>query len=81
MLKERDERDRKKKERDEKRMKELRDIEAKNLAMKRKEEEEQMSKLEGRIRMIINEVENDATPTLYTLAGVNLGPVRCRIMA
>ncbi len=54
---------------------------AKDLAQKRKEEEEQMNKLEGRMLIIFKNLQLDNTPKEYTLAGLNLGAARCRILA
>ena len=54
---------------------------AKDLAQKRKEEEEQMNKLEGRLLIIFKNLQTNNTPKEYTLAGLNLGPARCRILA
>lgn len=54
---------------------------AKDLAQKRKEEEEQMNKLEGRMLIMLKNLQINNTPKEYTLAGLNLGPARCRILA
>lgn len=51
------------------------------MAQKRKEEEEQMNKLEGRMLIMLKNLQNNNTPKELTLAGLNLGPARCRILA
>lgn len=51
------------------------------LAQKRKEEEEQMNRLEGRMLIMLKNLQSDNTPKEYTLSGLNLGPARCRILA
>lgn len=48
---------------------------------RRKEEEEQKSKLEGRLEKFLKELSDDTTASEFSLAGLNLGPVRCRILA
>lgn len=40
-----------------------------------------MNKLEGRMLIMLKNLQNNDTPKEYTLAGLNLGPARCRIMA
>lgn len=75
------EKERKKKEREEKE-KQLRDANyAAELAQKRREEEEQMNRLEGRMLIMLKNLQSDNTPKEYTLSGLNLGPARCRILA
>jgi Leucine Rich repeat len=51
------------------------------LAQKRKEEEEQMNRLEGRMLIMLKNLQSNNTPKEYTLSGLNLGPARCRILA
>ena len=80
-MKEKEDRDRKKKEKDQKREQEKKEKMAKDLAQKRKEEEEQMTKLEGRMLIMVQNIKNNNTPKEYTVAGLNLGPARCRILA
>ena len=81
LLKEKEDRDRKKKEKDKQREQEKKEKMAKDLAMKRKEEEEQMNKLEGRMLIMLKNLQNNETPKEYTMAGLNLGPARSRILA
>ena len=40
-----------------------------------------MNKLEGRMLIMVNNIANNNTPKEYTLAGINLGAPRCRILA
>jgi hypothetical protein len=40
-----------------------------------------MNKLEGRMLIMLKNLQNNNTPKEYTLAGLNLGPARCRILA
>jgi len=40
-----------------------------------------MNKLEGRMLILVNNIRADNTPKEYTLAGINLGAPRCRILA
>lgn len=54
---------------------------AKDLAAKRKEEEEQMNKLEGKMMIMVMNIKANNTPKEYTVAGLKLGPTRCRILA
>lgn len=54
---------------------------AKDLAMKKKEEAEQMNKLEGRLQDMITKLQLNITPKEFTLAGINLGGPRTRILA
>ena len=51
------------------------------LAQKRKEEEEQMNRLEGRMLIMLKNLQSNNTPKEYTISGLNLGPARCRILA
>jgi hypothetical protein len=81
LLKEKEDRDRKRKEKDKQKEQEKKEKMAKDLAQKRKEEEEQMNKLEGRMLIMLKNLQNNNTPKEYTLAGLNLGPARCRILA
>jgi len=53
---------------------------AKDLAQKQREEEDQMNKLEGRMLILVNHISQNDTPKEYTLAGMNLGAPRCRIL-
>jgi len=48
---------------------------------RRKEEEEQRSRLEGRLEKFLKELSEDTTASEFSLAGLDLGPVRCRILA
>ena len=54
---------------------------AKDFEAKKKEEEESMNKLEGRMLNILNELFEQRTPFEYTITGLDLGPARCRILA
>ena len=40
-----------------------------------------MNKLEGRMLIMLKNLQNNNTPKEYTMAGINLGPARCRILA
>ena len=51
------------------------------LAQKRKEEEEQMNRLEGRMLIMLKNLQSNNTPKEYTISGLNLGAARCRILA
>jgi hypothetical protein len=51
------------------------------LAQKRKEEEEQMNRLEGRMLIMLKNLDVNNTPKEYTLSGLNLGAVRCSILS
>jgi Leucine Rich repeat len=51
------------------------------LAQKRKEEEEQMNRLEGRMLIMLKNLAANNTPKEYTISGLNLGPARCRILS
>jgi hypothetical protein len=51
------------------------------MAQKRKEEEEQMNRLEGRMLIMLKNVVANNTPKEYTLAGLALGAARCRILS
>jgi ADP-ribosylglycohydrolase len=81
LLKEKEERDRRKKQKDKLLEQEKKEKMAKDLAQKRKEEEESMNKLEGRMLIMLKNLQNNNTPKEYSLAGLNLGPARCRILA
>ena len=48
---------------------------------KRKEEAEQRSKLEGRFELMLSNLQENNTPQEYTVAGLNLGSVRLRLLA
>jgi hypothetical protein len=39
-----------------------------------------MNKLEGRMLILVNNIKENNTPKEYTLAGINLGAPRCRIL-
>ena len=54
---------------------------AKDFEAKKREEEEQMNKLEGRMLIILNGLYDQKTPFEYTLTGLDLGDARCRILA
>jgi hypothetical protein len=75
------EKERKKKEREEKERQQRDANYAAELAQKRLAEEEQMSRLEGRIRIMLNNMQANITPKEYTLSGINLGSTRCGILA
>jgi len=81
LLKEKEERDRRKKQKDKQLEQEKKEKMAKDMAIKRKEEEEQMNKLEGRMLIMLKNLLANNTPKEYTVAGLNLGPARCRILA
>lgn len=81
LLKEKEERDRRKKQKDKLLEQEKKEKMAKDMAQKRKEEEEQMNKLEGRMLIMLKNLQNNNTPKEYTLSGLNLGPARSRILA
>lgn len=40
-----------------------------------------MNKLEGRMVIMLKNLQNQNTPKEYTLAGLNLGGARCRILS
>jgi hypothetical protein len=40
-----------------------------------------MNKLEGRMLIMVANIKNNNTPKEYTVAGLSLGPARCRILA
>ena len=40
-----------------------------------------MNKLEGRMLIMVANIKKDNTPKEYTVAGLSLGPARCRILA
>lgn len=54
---------------------------AKDFEAKKREEEESMNKLEGRMLNMLNELYEQRTPFEYTVTGLDLGPARCRILA
>jgi len=54
---------------------------AKDQEAKKKEEEEQMNRLEGRMLIMLNSLQNQNTPFEYTVSGLDLGSARCRILA
>jgi hypothetical protein len=47
--------------------------------MKKREEEESLNKLEGKMLTILRDLREQTNPPQITLAGINLGPARCRI--
>jgi hypothetical protein len=73
--------EKRKKEKNAKKEQENKEQAIKVLAQKRREEEEQMNKLEGRMLIMLKNLQGQNTPKEYTLAGLNLGPARCRIYA
>lgn len=81
LLKEKEERERRKKQKDKQLEQEKKEKMAKDMAQKRKEEEEQMNKLEGRMLIMLKNLRADNTPKEYTVAGLNLGDARSRILA
>lgn len=54
---------------------------AKDAEARRREEEEQMGKLDGRMQQMIRQLQSETTPFEYTLSGVDLGLTRCGILA
>ena len=48
---------------------------------KKKAEEEQMNKLEGKMYILIDQLQTDKTPTEVTLSGIDLGFGRAAILA
>jgi hypothetical protein len=54
---------------------------AKDAEARRKEEEEQMGKLDGRMQQMIMQLQSSSTPFEYTLSGVELGSTRSAILA
>jgi len=69
------------KEKNEKAEKDRKEKAAKDMEARKKEEEAQMNKLEGRMLIMLNELYDHLTPFEYTLSGLDLGPARCRILA
>jgi hypothetical protein len=51
------------------------------MAQKRKEEEEQMNRLEGRMLIMLKNLAVNNTPKEYTVSGLNLGAARARILS
>ena len=47
---------------------------------KEDEEKKQLRQLEGRLEIMIGRIQGSETPFEYTLAGINLGQVRSRIV-
>jgi len=47
---------------------------------KRKEDEEARSKVEGKLEIMINSLYENKSPLEYSLAGIKLGSIRCRIL-
>lgn len=47
----------------------------------RQEEEEQMNRLEGRMLIMLKNLQAETSPSEYSLAGLNLGAARARIFA
>ena len=56
--------------------KQMKDFEA-----KKKEEEEQMNRLEGRMMIMLNSLQGKCTPFEYSVSGLDLGSARCIILA
>lgn len=54
---------------------------AKDMEAKKREEEEQMNKLEGRMLIMLHQLNDNTTPFEYTVSGLDLGSARCRILA
>ena len=54
---------------------------AKENADKKKLEEEQMNQLEGRLVVILDQLQTNSTPLDLTVQGVDLGPIRCQMVA
>jgi Ran GTPase-activating protein (RanGAP) involved in mRNA processing and transport len=53
----------------------------KDAEARKREEEEQMKRLEGRMLSMVSGLQNEETPLDYSLAGLQLGSTRCRILA
>lgn len=54
---------------------------AKDFEAKKREEEEQLTKLEGKMVIMLSGLQDNITPFEFTLSGLDLGAVRCRILA
>ncbi len=54
---------------------------AEQMLKQRQEEEEQMNRLEGRMLIMLKNLQAGTSPSEYTMSGLNLGAARCRIMA
>jgi hypothetical protein len=80
LMQERADRARKKNEKDQLRKKEKEEKMAKDLAMKEKEEQESMKKLEGKMLIIANNIKQNNTPKEYSISGIQLGGPRSRIL-
>jgi len=80
-LQENAEKKKKAKERSEAAERMRKEKQAKDFEAKKREEEEQLNKLEGKMVLMLLELQNAETPFEYTLSGLDLGPVRCRILA
>ena len=53
----------------------------KDFELKKKEEEEQMNRLEGRTLIILNQLQENKTPIEFSITGLDLGSARCNILA
>ena len=80
-LKEKEDKQKKLKEKNEQAERQRKEKMAKDQEAKKKEEEEQMNRLEGRMLIMLNCLQTDNTPFEYTVAGLDLGSARCRILA
>jgi len=80
-MKEKEDKQKKMKEKNEQAERARKEKMAKDFEAKKKEEEESMNKLEGRMLNILNELFENRTPFEYSVTGLDLGPARCRILA
>jgi len=58
-----------------------REKQAKDFEARRKEEEESRNKLDGRMQIMLCDLQNNLTPIDYSCTGLNLGTVQCRMFA
>ena len=80
-MKEQDDKKKRQRELKEKQAKQAQENKAQAEAQRKLEEEESMNKLEGRMQNMLNALQENETPTEYTLSGMDLGPARSRMLA
>ena len=58
-----------------------RDKQMKDLELRKKERDDEENKIEGKLRCMLIDLQNNSTPFSYSLSGIKLGNSRCKTLA
>jgi len=80
-MKENEEKKKKQKEKSEAAERMRKEKQAKDQAKLKEEQEAEQNRLEGKLAVMLIGLQTNETPFDFSLSGINLGPVRCRMLA